>query len=696
MVAVLQARSACKRQIFYENSTALQVADRTESSPRNVKSVMNVARSGGPMKNTDKNATRGEELLLSDQSRDDSVPAALLAHDVDDYATVVLDPAGCITSWDQGAERLTGFTAREAVGRSLSEFHPASEVARGRPLSELQDSAKRRRVSHEGWMLHKRRGQFLALSLTFPLQDQTGNPVGFSRVLLDITSRRRDEESLRCVTVHSVDAIFAIDESGTIQSCGGAAQKIFGYSSSELIGRPVNFLMPEPWRSEHDGYILSYLHTGIAKVIGNVREVTGLRKDGSTIPLELAVTEFRFNSARYFTGILRDVTERKKLEQQLRQSQKMEAIGQLAGGIAHDFNNLLTVIIGFSEMVLGALSEEDANRGLMAEVVKAGNRAASLTRQLLAFSRKQLLVPMILDLNAVVDNCHRLLRRLIGENIVLTVTCDPAIRRIKADPGQLEQVIINLAVNARDAMPEGGDIRIETFDIELNTDQCQQYPGIRPGSYVVLRMTDNGCGMTAEVKSHLFEPFFTTKDVGKGTGLGLAMIYGIVKQSDGYIAVESTDGIGTTVSVFLPATRNLSVDLSKTCDVTPPYRGNETVLLVEDENGVRRLARQILETQGYRVLDAGSGHEALQLIQTPGQSIQILITDVVMPGMNGRQLVEALLLRYPNLKILYISGHTDDAIVQHGIRDASHAFLQKPFSMMTLAKKVRDVLDGIT
>jgi nitrogen-specific signal transduction histidine kinase len=393
-------------------------------------------------------------------------------------------------------------------------------------------------------------------------------------------------------------------------------------------------------------------------------------------------------------GSWSDITERKLLEDQLRQSQKMEAIGQLAGGVAHDFNNLLTVMNGYAEIVMSSLPAENPHKGLLAEVVKAGNRASSLTSQLLAFSRKQILAPKVLNLNDVVENAEKMLRRMIGEDVLLVTAYDTSLNHVKVDPGQVEQVIVNLAINARDAMPQGGTLTIGTCNIDLDEEQCLQYPGCKPGSYVAITMTDTGSGMTPEVKARIFEPFYTTKEVGKGTGLGLAMVYGIVKQSDGYIAVDTTVGVGTTFKIFLPCVSDTE-DSSRPDDgETLPRRGNETVLLVEDEEGVRKLARLILEMHGYKVLEASSGREAINLENTHVGPIHLLITDVVMPEISGRQLVESLLPRHQGLKVLYMSGYTDDAIVRHGVMDASDSFLQKPFSLPSLAKKVRDVLDG--
>ncbi|MBI3408624.1 MAG: PAS domain S-box protein [Planctomycetes bacterium] len=617
----------------------------------------------------------------------------LLVQSVQDYSIFMLDPAGIITTWNSGAELITGYRAEEIIGRSVATLYPANDAAAGSPLRDLQQAAEQGRMEHEGWRIRKDGTRFLARLTTFALRDDADQLLGFSRIVRDITSQRREEESLRSSVDHSVDAIITIDEHGIIQACGRAAQKIFGYAPAELIGRPVNVLMPEPWRSEHAVYLANYFRTGIAKIIGNVREVTGLRRDGSTVPLEAVITEFSLAGGRFFTGILRDVTERKKLQEQLWQSQKMEAIGQLAGGVAHDFNNLLTVIACYSEMVLVSLPANDPHRALIAEVVKAGNRASSLTSQLLAFSRKQILAPKVLNLNDVVANSEKMLRRMIGEHVSLVTDCDPALKPVRVDRSQIELVIMNLAVNARDAMQQGGTLTLKTCNCRLDNEQCQQHLGCKPGDYVVLTVTDTGCGIAPETKVHIFEPFFTTKEVGKGTGLGLATVYGIVKQSEGFLAVDSSVGLGTTFTVFLPAVLEVSPTLHLDHEDQAVRRGSETVLIVEDEDVVRKLARHILELHGYQVLEATNGPEALNIVETSVGPIDLMITDVVMPGMSGQQLAEIVLPRRPKLKVLYMSGYLDVAIVRGGGGDATDIFLQKPFSTPSLTRKVRDVLD---
>ena len=394
-------------------------------------------------------------------------------------------------------------------------------------------------------------------------------------------------------------------------------------------------------------------------------------------------------------AVVRDVTERRTLEQQLRQAMKMEAIGRLAGGIAHDFNNLLMVIRGHSELLRLRLAEDETLRHHAQEIDKSAERAAGLTQQLLAFSRKQMVQPRILDLNTVLTGMEGMLRRLIGEDLELITRPEPALGRVKADPGQIEQVILNLAVNARDAMPRGGKLILETENAELDSVFVSQHAGARPGRYVMLAVSDSGAGMDADTLVHIFEPFFTTKAMGQGTGLGLATVYGIVKQSDGYISVYSEVGRGTTFKVYLPRVEEEAPAVARAPKVAQAVaRGTETVLLVEDEEPLRELAREYLESNGYRVLEAATGGDALRVAGEHAGPIHLLLTDVVMPGMGGRELAQQLVQQRPETRVLYMSGYTDDAIVHHGVLDPGVVFLPKPFTLETLARKLREVLDA--
>jgi CheY-like chemotaxis protein/two-component sensor histidine kinase len=382
-------------------------------------------------------------------------------------------------------------------------------------------------------------------------------------------------------------------------------------------------------------------------------------------------------------------------EKQLVQSQKLEAVGRLAGGISHDFNNLLTVILGYSDITKRNLPEGDPLRRNVDEIIRASERAASLTRQLLAFSRKQVMQPRVFDLNDVVNDLEKMLRRMIGEDIELRVSADRDLGNIKADPVQLEQVIMNLVVNARDAMPKGGKLSIETANVYLDESYSREHVSVVPGHYVMLAISDTGCGMNEETRQRIFEPFFTTKEQGKGTGLGLSMVYGIVKQSGGNIWVYSEEGHGTTFKSYFPRVTAQAEEYKRSARAFEAPAGSETILLVEDAELVRTLARQVLETAGYRVLEAANADAAIRLCEKMnGDRIDLLLTDVVMPGMSGNEMSRILLQRQPDMPVLYMSGYTDDAIVQHGVLEAGINFLQKPFTPAALAFKVREVLDA--
>jgi PAS domain S-box-containing protein len=388
-----------------------------------------------------------------------------------------------------------------------------------------------------------------------------------------------------------------------------------------------------------------------------------------------------------------DITERRRLEEQVRQAQKQEAIGQLAGGVAHDFNNLLTVMNGYSEMLLGGLDTADPRRKLVDELCRAGERAASLTRQLLVLGSKQVVAPQLLDVNALVCDLEKLLTRILGEDIELT-TALGATRPVLADSGQLDQVLLNLAVNARDAMPRGGRLTIETRDVELDAAYTRLHPAVAPGPYLRLTVSDTGCGMTPEVQAHIFEPFFTTKEPARGTGLGLAMVFGIVHRAGGHIDVHSEPGRGATFKVYLPWARRTTHTGATMVAVPPTPGGHETLLLVEDDDAVRKLLRHLLQDRGYRVLDAPGGPEALAVFQRDTGPIDLLITDVVMPGMSGQQLAAAVQERYPDVRVLFVSGYVDDAIMRHGVLPGRVYFMQKPFATTALLRMVRDVLDA--
>ncbi len=527
---------------------------------------------------------------------------------------------------------------------------------------------------------------------------QSADPSQFYAVgmLEDVTRQKqaeqelhRREEHFRLLIENASDLITVINGEGVIQYQSPSAGRLLGYRPEEVSGHRVfEFIHPEDTPR-----VVGALQRALAEAEAGVTVEFRLRhRDGTWKMIQSIGRSMPFEDAGICVVVnSRDVTEQKRLEVQLRQAQKMEAIGQLAGGVAHDFNNLLTVIAGHSELLMMSSAPDQPGHGSLAEIRKAADRAASLTRQLLAFSRQQVLSPRVMNLNAIVSDAEKMLKRLIGEDVALASSLSPNLSPVRVDPGQMDQVIMNLALNARDAMPRGGNITIETANVRFDDDAADTGMEICPGRYVMLAISDTGTGIAPEIRPHIFEPFFTTKAVGRGTGLGLAVVHGIVKQSGGHIAISSEMGVGTTFNIYLPVVEEQPA--RPDTDALKPPNGHETILLAEDEASVRQLSAVALQRFGYNVLKAASGQEALDLLKTSGRKIDLLLTDLVMPEMSGRELAEAVLGRFPGIKVLYLSGYTDDAVVRHGILQSDVAFLQKPFTPIVLARKVREVLD---
>ena len=513
------------------------------------------------------------------------------------------------------------------------------------------------------------------------------------------SAREASEQRFRSLIEHSSDVITLLDETGAILYSTQSLKPTLGYAAGEMAGRNVLDLV-HPDQFAQAASLLMDLRLDPDHAVRGEFQV--LHKDGSWRDLDVVLANHLANPAlRAFVVTYRDVTDRKRAEESLRAAderlrtvQKMEAVGRLAAGIAHDFNNLLTAILGSTDLVLEELPADHPSRIDALESRQAALRAADLTRQLLAFSRQQVLAPRVVDLNDVVRDVERLLRRLIGEDVELLTRLAPAPGTVRADPSQLEQVLVNIAVNARDAMPRGGILTIETSQATLDDESAAHQAVVTPGEYVVVALSDTGVGMDAETQARVFEPFFTTKERGKGTGLGLATAYGIVKQSGGYIWVYSEVGIGTTFRIYLPR-----VSEPAEPPLIPPatrgdLRGSETILVVEDQDEVRNLIRRILEARGYRIITAANGPAALQVAATHEGSIDLLVTDVVMPGMSGREVSLLLTAGRKGLRTLFLSGYTDESIVHHGILEAGVEFLQKPFSAEVLARRVREVLEA--
>jgi two-component system, cell cycle sensor histidine kinase and response regulator CckA len=614
-----------------------------------------------------------------------------------DYDIFKLDPAGNVASWNPGAEKAVGYKAEEIIGRHISCFYTTEDAAAGKPQRGLQIALEAGRFEEEGLRLRKGGTPFWADVTISNIHDSLGRHVGFTHVLRDVTERKQAEETLRLRdrAIESLIQGLCITDPARLDNpiiyVNDSFLRMTGYAREDVIGKNCRFLQGPNTAPEAIERLRLAIRDGESCLV----ELLNYRKDGASFWNGLSISPIRDAAGQVanFVGVLTDVSPLKLMEQQLQQTHKMEAVGQLAGGVAHDFNNLLTVISGYSELLLDMLPSDDPKREAVKEIRDAGERAAGLTGQLLSFSRQAVLETKVLDLNEVVKEMEKLLGRMIGEDILLTAVLDPSISRIKADPGQIGQVLMNLAVNARDAMPQGGNLTIETKDVYLDEAYAAQHLDCKPGRYVLLVVSDNGCGMPPEVQVRIFEPFFSTKGPGKGTGLGLATVYGIIKQSGGNVNLYTEPGHGTAFKIYLPAV-DVQLDPKahdqRDAQVTG---GTETILLVEDEAAVRAIAVLALHSQGYTVLHTESGEKALRIIERHLDPIDLLVTDVVMPGMNGRELAEALCLQYPGLKVLYLSGYTDDSVIRHGILQAEVAFLHKPYTPLLLAKKVREVLD---
>jgi PAS domain S-box-containing protein len=518
-------------------------------------------------------------------------------------------------------------------------------------------------------------------------------------LLADDPAARAQAALLRAVLDSTAEAIVVVAEGGDLVYCNSAAERLLGARPGGLAAqewlRGQDLRLPDrvtPCPAEERP-----LARALRGEVVEAAEVflAGASPGGVWLSSDARPLRDPAGAVRGAVVTYRDITEQKRLQEQCLQAQKMEAVGQLAGGVAHDFNNLLTIMNGYSEVLHNTLRSDDPARVLLAEIRKAGERGAALTRQLLAVSRKQVLESRPLDLNALVGDAARMLGRIISETITLETCLEPHLGQVLADPGQIDQVLLNLAVNARDAMPEGGKLTIATANAMRDAAAVRTQPAARPGPYVVLAVTDSGCGMSADVQAHLFEPFFTTKGPGKGTGLGLATVFGIVTQSGGHIEVASAPGQGTTFQIYLP--RCPEPGPAPTQPTAPPpctSRGTETILLVEDDEGVRTLSRQVLAHQGYTVLDAGHGQEALQVCAAHAQPIHLLVADVVMPQLGGRELARRLRTLHPQLRVLYLSGYPDDAAALEGWVQAEEAsLLHKPFTPSALLSKVREILE---
>lgn len=607
------------------------------------------------------------------------------------------DREGLLTFVNPQFERVYGYAAAEVVGQTTPrllnggtlppEYYQAfwhrllqGEVVQGRFVNRTKD------------------GALLDIDATVnPIWDDAHQVVGFLAIQRDVSARtqmenalRRNEEQLRLIADNVSDMVSQVTLDGTYVYASPAHRQVLGYSPEALLGTSA-FQLVHP---EDLAHVQAVVGDAIRRRISRRFEFRSRHANGEYLWLEAAGTLLVDATNTPVGAVLsaRDVTERKNLEAQFRQAQKMEAIGHLAGGVAHDFNNELTVVLGFSELLLARSDLATDVAADVGEIKNAGERAARVSRQLLAFSRRQILTPQVLDLSQVVNETQRMLRHIIGADILLEVVPTASVGPVKTDPGQIEQLLMNLAVNARDAMPKGGHLTLTTANAELDAAFAGHHAGATPGSYVALSVRDTGCGMTADVLAHAFEPFFTTKPVGKGTGLGLATVYGVVKQTGGCVVIESAPAIGTTVTCYFPRTHEPMAEFGSDVNAAARLGGRETILLVEDDIPVRELAVRVLEPLGYQILRARDGVEASTIEAHHAGAIDLLLSDLIMPGLGGPDLAQHLVRRRPALKVLFVSGMASVALRLGVISDRA-TFLQKPFTPDRLAARVREVLD---
>jgi PAS domain S-box-containing protein len=616
-------------------------------------------------------------------------------------SVILIDAYGGIMMFNPACERLFGYSADEVIGLNVKLLMPSPYGEEyDHDIENFQQTGKREIIgsSREVAGLRKDGSTFpMDFSMSDVTQDGQSTFVG---LVHDLTHRVDVEQALResaarlkAVVDTAVDGVILIDALGGVSMFNPACERLFGYSAHEVIGRSVRLLMPSPYREEYDRYFANFHQTGECAFIG-IREVLGLRKDGTAFPIDFSMGEAKQDGESSFVGVIHDLTDSKRTSEQLVQAQKMETVGQLSGGIAHDFNNLLTVIVGNAEFLGEQLSARPDLQRLAGDIARAGGRGAELTQRLLAFSRRQTLNPVEFDCNGLLESMRKLLRRTLREDIEVTTAFDADLATAFADPAQLDSAVLNLALNAQDAMPAGGRLTLTTANMSLNDDYQGVHPEVRPGEYIMIALTDSGEGMSKEVLDRVFEPFFTTKEVGKGSGLGLSMVYGFTKQSNGHVAIYSEPGLGTTVRIYLPAAPGKAIAATVGSKTGPQAgaTGGETVLVVEDDQFVRSYAVNCLENLGYRVISAVDGNDALRKLAS-GSNADVLFTDIVMPGgVNGWELAERAVKMRPDLHVLLTSGYALETLAASGRLPPGMAILNKPYRKADLASRLREVL----
>jgi two-component system, cell cycle sensor histidine kinase and response regulator CckA len=610
----------------------------------------------------------------------------MIASAADAIITENLD--GIITSWNPAAERLFGYSIEEALGKPTLMLLPPDRTNEEREI--LGRIMKGEGLEHFESVRIRRDGSPVHVAVTIsPIWESQGHIIGASKIARDISGRKQAEDTLRrqaSLIDQAYDAVFVWERNGAITFWNRGAQGLYGFSKEEAIGRIVHELLRTSTPKGLEGVLQSLALRGRWE-----GELEQTRRDGKHIVVESRMVQIAEDDRSYILETNRDVSEMRLLEEQLRQSQKMDAVGRLAGGVAHDFNNLLTVILGSAEL-LAECTELGKVRVRTEAILRAGQQAANLTRQLLAFSRQQVLVPRVIDLNSQLSEVAGMLVRLVGEDIKIRTSLASNLGRVRIDPSQIEQIVLNLVVNAREAMPQGGQITIETQNIELDEAYTRSHVSVLPGRYVMIAVSDSGVGMDAETQTRIFEPFFTTKR--NGTGLGLSTVYGAVQQSGGTIYVYSEPGKGTTFKTYFPRVDEPteSTEAETSSVATPP--GTETILLVEDSDSLREVTREFLQMAGYKVMEACDGKDALDVARTHKEPIHLVLTDVVMPGMSGRDLAREVQQIHPETRILFMSGYAAGAIVHHGVLDDGISLLTKPFTRSILTLKVRQTLNS--